>query len=132
MKPVLLIIPSCMAMAAAENSSAAFGRGAHSSAATANQRAKITVVVDSKSPGRIFDGLGALSAGASSALLIDYPEPQRSDILDFLFKPQFGAGFPEGTGDVQTLTELGRRLRAYGWPSGAVKLEGPVEKPTAY
>jgi hypothetical protein len=28
--------------------------------------------------GRTFDGVGALSAGASSRLLIDYPEPQRS------------------------------------------------------
>jgi galactosylceramidase len=38
-----------------------------------------------------FDGIGALSAGASSRLLQDYPEKQRSDILDLLFKPQFGA-----------------------------------------
>jgi hypothetical protein len=38
-----------------------------------------------------FEGIGALSAGASSRLLIDYPEPQRSEILDFLFKPKFGA-----------------------------------------
>lgn len=41
--------------------------------------------------GRIFEGFGALSAGASSRLLYDYPEPQRSDILDYLFKPNFGA-----------------------------------------
>ena len=43
------------------------------------------------SKGRIFDGLGAASAGASSRLLIDYPEPQRSEILDYLFKPAYGA-----------------------------------------
>jgi len=24
---------------------------------------------------------------------MDYPEPQRSQILDFLFKPHYGAGF---------------------------------------
>jgi len=47
--------------------------------------------IDSKLYGRIFEGIGALSAGASSRLLIDYPEPQRSQILDYLFKPQFGA-----------------------------------------
>ena len=41
--------------------------------------------------GKIFDGIGALSAGASSRLLIDYPEPQRGEILDYLFKPDFGA-----------------------------------------
>lgn len=49
------------------------------------------VVLDASSTGRVFDGLGAASAGASSRLLIDYPEPQRSQILDYLFKPGFGA-----------------------------------------
>ena len=39
------------------------------------------VVVDGNGTGRVFDGLGAASAGASSRLLIDYPEPQRSQIL---------------------------------------------------
>ncbi len=38
-----------------------------------------------------FDGVGAVSAGASSRLLIDYPEPYRSQILDYLFKPNYGA-----------------------------------------
>lgn len=50
-----------------------------------------SVVLDGKSTGRVFDGLGAVSAGASSRLLIDYPEPQRSQILDYLFKPGYGA-----------------------------------------
>jgi len=49
------------------------------------------VVLDGSSAGRVFDGLGAVSAGASSRLLIDYPEPQRSQILDYLFKPGYGA-----------------------------------------
>jgi hypothetical protein len=49
------------------------------------------VVLDGDASGRIFDGLGAASAGASSRLLIDYPEPQRSQILDYLFKPGYGA-----------------------------------------
>jgi galactosylceramidase len=53
---------------------------------------KQTVVrIDAKGGGRTFDGLGALSAGASSRLLIDYPEPYRSQILDYLFKPNYGA-----------------------------------------
>jgi galactosylceramidase len=52
---------------------------------------EVYVVIDGKSPGRVFEGIGALSAGASSRLLIDYPEPQRSDILDILFKPGFAA-----------------------------------------
>jgi Glycosyl hydrolase family 59 len=50
-----------------------------------------SVVLDGNSPGRVFDGLGAVSAGASSRLLVDYPEPQRSQILDYLFKPGYGA-----------------------------------------
>lgn len=49
------------------------------------------VVLDGNGAGRVFDGLGAASAGASSRLLIDYPEPQRSQILDYLFKPGYGA-----------------------------------------
>ncbi|NLF09539.1 MAG: hypothetical protein GX594_16395 [Pirellulaceae bacterium] len=47
--------------------------------------------LDGRAPGRVFEGFGALSAGASSRLLIDYPEPQRGEILDLLFKPNFGA-----------------------------------------
>jgi galactosylceramidase len=39
-----------------------------------------------------FDGIGAVSGGgATSVLLKDYSEPQRSQILDLLFKPKFGA-----------------------------------------
>ena len=38
-----------------------------------------------------YDGHGALSAGASSRLLIDYDEPYRSDILDLLFLPNHAA-----------------------------------------
>ena len=49
------------------------------------------VILDGASKGRVFDGLGVASAGASSRLLIDYPEPQRSEILDYLFKPGYGA-----------------------------------------
>ena len=55
------------------------------------QVAEKTVVLDGASAGRRFDGIGALSAGASSRLLIDYPEPYRSQILDYLFKPNYGA-----------------------------------------
>ena len=52
-----------------------------------------TITLDGASPGRVFEGIGAVSAGASTRLLLDYPEPQRSQVLDFLFKPRFGAGF---------------------------------------
>lgn len=51
-----------------------------------------TYTIDpSKSLGLPFDGIGALSAGASSRLLPDYIEPYRSHILDYLFLPGFGA-----------------------------------------
>ncbi len=49
------------------------------------------VALDGKAAGRVFEGLGAVSAGASSRLLIDYAEPYRSQILDYLFKPHYGA-----------------------------------------
>ena len=51
-----------------------------------------TIKVDGKAGGKRFDGIGAVSGGgATSVLLKDYPEPQRSQILDLLFKPKFGA-----------------------------------------
>ncbi len=50
-----------------------------------------TVTLDGQSPGRTFEGIGGLSAGAGTRLLWDYPEPQRSQVLDFLFQPNFGA-----------------------------------------
>ena len=41
----------------------------------------------------MFGGIGAISGGgATSRLLVDYPEPQRSDILDTMFSPVAGAG----------------------------------------
>jgi len=48
-------------------------------------------MVNSQVGGRIYEGMGSLSGGASSRLLIDYPEPYRSQILDYLFKPKYGA-----------------------------------------
>ena len=53
----------------------------------------VAVRLDSASTGRVFEGIGAVSAGASTRLLFDYSDPQRSQIMDFLFKPKFGAGF---------------------------------------
>lgn len=52
---------------------------------------QVQITLDANATGRIFDGIGAVSAGASSRLLYDYPEPQRSQILDYLFKPGYGA-----------------------------------------
>src|SRR5450432_2143593 len=50
------------------------------------------ITVDGRAGGKRFDGIGGVSGGgATSVLLKDYPEPQRSQILDLLFKPDFGA-----------------------------------------
>ena len=51
------------------------------------------IVVDAGRPGRVFEGIGAVSAGASSRLLNEYPERQRGEVLDYLFRPNYGAGF---------------------------------------
>jgi galactosylceramidase len=51
-----------------------------------------TVELKGDAGGKRFDGIGAVSGGgATSVLLKDYPEPQRRQILDLLFKPKFGA-----------------------------------------
>jgi galactosylceramidase len=52
-----------------------------------------TISLNADDEGRDFEGIGAVSAGASTRNLVDYPEKQRSEVLDFLFKPKFGAGF---------------------------------------
>ena len=48
-------------------------------------------IVDGAKVTSVFDGHGGLSAGASTRMLMDYPEPQRSEVLDYLFKPDFAA-----------------------------------------
>ena len=53
------------------------------------------VKITNNHQGRVFEGIGALSAGASSKLLMDYSEPYRSQVFDFLFKPKFGASLQQ-------------------------------------
>lgn len=51
-----------------------------------------TISLDGKAGGKRFDGIGLVNGGgATSVLLKDYPEPQRSEILDMVYKPKFGA-----------------------------------------
>ncbi|XP_005089504.1 galactocerebrosidase isoform X2 [Aplysia californica] len=62
---------------------------------------------DAPGMGRQFDGIGGLSGGgATSKLLVNYPQEQRDQILDYLFKPNFGASLHilkvEIGGDVQS------------------------------
>jgi len=52
-----------------------------------------TITIDSSGTGRTYDGIGAVSGGGgTSPLLHDYVEPQRTQLLDYLFKPNYGAG----------------------------------------
>ncbi|XP_074548779.1 galactocerebrosidase isoform X3 [Halichoeres trimaculatus] len=65
------------------------------------------ILNDKDGLGRVLDGIGGLSGGgATSRLLVNYAEPYRSQILDYLFKPNFGASLHilkvEIGGDAQT------------------------------
>ena len=54
--------------------------------------AATSITLNGSSGGRAFDGIGAISGGGgNSRLLIDYPEPERGQVLDYLFKPGYGA-----------------------------------------
>ena len=44
--------------------------------------------------GKCFDGLGAMRAGAASQLLVDYLEPERRHILDYVLTPNYGEALP--------------------------------------
>src|SRR3954462_9225405 len=54
--------------------------------------AATTITIRGTAAGRVFDGVGAVSGGGgNSKLLYDYAEPQRGQILDYLFRPGYGA-----------------------------------------
>jgi hypothetical protein len=66
--------------------------GSVSAGPGAGSGANWTISIDGAAGGRAFDGIGAVSGGGgNSRLLIDYAEPFRSQILDYLFKPNYGA-----------------------------------------
>ncbi len=54
--------------------------------------AATSITVNGTQGGRVFDGIGAISGGGGNTrLLTDYPPAQQSQILDYLFKPGYGA-----------------------------------------
>ncbi len=60
--------------------------------ATEARAATTTINVSGTSAGRTFGGIGAISGGGgNSRLLADYPAAQQQQILDYLFKPGYGA-----------------------------------------
>ena len=64
--------------------------------ATTAHAAPPAIPLDGHAPGRVFDGIGAASGGgATTRLLTDYPAAQRAAILDYLFKPRFGASLQQ-------------------------------------
>ncbi|NEB76906.1 galactosylceramidase [Streptomyces sp. SID14478] len=80
-RALIALVVSCFALVAPTGAQAG-------TAPTAVQR----ITVDADGTGRTFDGIGAISGGGgTSRLLVDYPEPERSRILDYLFKPGYGA-----------------------------------------
>jgi len=66
--------------------------GLGSLTAHAQSAVSTSIALNGSGSGRTFDGIGAISGGGgNSRLLIDYPEPYRTQILDYLFKPNYGA-----------------------------------------
>jgi galactosylceramidase len=60
--------------------------------AAAQERGVQAISLSADGPGKLFEGIGVVNGGgATSVLLKDYPEPQRSQILDLVYKPKFGA-----------------------------------------
>jgi galactosylceramidase len=65
---------------------------AGSAAVTAQVATAQMVELKGDAGGKRFDGVGLVNGGgATSVLLKDYPDPQRSQILDLVYKPKFGA-----------------------------------------
>jgi hypothetical protein len=99
-----------------------------SATAPAHAATTTTVAVNGASAGRTFDGIGAISGGGgNSRLLIDYPPAERTAILDYLFKPGYGA-------DLQILkVEIGGDTNSTdGSESSIEHTKGSVDCGTGY
>jgi hypothetical protein len=84
------------------------------------------ITVDGTSSGRTCDGIGAISGGGDNTrLLYDYPATQRGEILDYLFKPGYGADLHLRCTKVPTISLIpGLRLLLVGISAGCER--GPV------
>src|ERR1700730_16249331 len=87
-----------------------------------------TISVNGASAGLTFGGIGAISGGGgNSRLLTDYPAAQQQQILDYLFKPGYGA-------DLQILkVEIGGDTNSTdGSESSIEHTKGSVDCGTGY
>jgi Glycosyl hydrolase family 59/Galactocerebrosidase, C-terminal lectin domain/Glycosyl hydrolase family 59 central domain len=50
-----------------------------------------SITVNGNHGGRVYDGVGAILGAGTSRYLVDYPPAQRASILDYLYKPDYGA-----------------------------------------
>jgi hypothetical protein len=101
---------------------------ATTSAQPAHAATSTTIAVNGSSAGGTFGGVGAISGGGgNSRLLTDYPAAQQSQILDYLFKPGYGA-------DLQILkAEIGGDTNSTdGSESSIEHSQGTVDCNTGY
>lgn len=112
------------------------GASAHAAATVST-----SITVNGTGTGRVFDGIGGLSGGGgTSRLLFDYPAQQQSEILDYLFKPGYGANLQilkveiGGDGDTtegaeassqRTPTDQNYNRGYEWWLMGQAKLRNP-------
>jgi hypothetical protein len=76
-----VLVTACLVMA-----------GAAAIPPRAQAQTTTTISVNGTSAGLAFGGIGAISGGGgNSRLLTDYPAAQQQQILDYLFKPGYGA-----------------------------------------
>src|SRR5262245_57130800 len=93
-RPALAIaVLAALTVLASAQGAVATGAAARATAAgRPDARPTTSITIDGRRAGRVFNGAGAIVGGGGTArLLIDYPPAQRSQILDYLFKPGYGA-----------------------------------------
>jgi len=91
-------LTAALAWLAGPGSSASAAPSATAPAATTSATARpllaaTHIAVSTADGSRVYDGVGAvLGGGGNARYLLDYPAAQRDQILDYLFKPGYGAG----------------------------------------
>jgi hypothetical protein len=76
----------------ADAASPKFVNGTAKASNTPADTSTTNITINGTRAGAAFQGIGAVAGGGGNArLLIDYPQPQRTQILDYLFKPGYGA-----------------------------------------